>query len=171
MGEGVLICPGAAIFTTATRGGYGFCREHHFRRPMIFGAVLREDFGSDLNAWHRPGDTATGRLAGTEAAPPAHPFWVRGRFTRERDGEAMLVLRRRSEERRCIESDVDLSAPGGHTWRGAQVGNFCKAKAAASRIENSERGVDIRCSKGPYLHPIWVREIDDWIRRCSGGRG
>jgi hypothetical protein len=33
--------------------------------------------------------------------------------TRDRDGEAMLMLRRRFEERRCVESDVDLFELGG----------------------------------------------------------
>jgi hypothetical protein len=31
-------------------GGYGVCREHHFRRPALFGAVLREDFGPSFDA-------------------------------------------------------------------------------------------------------------------------
>jgi hypothetical protein len=35
--------------------------------------------------------------------------------TGERDGEATLMLWRRSEKRRCLESDVDVSGPGGST--------------------------------------------------------
>jgi hypothetical protein len=67
------------------------------------------------------------------------------------------VLRRRSQERRSVESDVDLSGPEGphppSIWvrgicaRGAQIWGFRKAEAAP-RIETCERGVDSRCSRG-----------------------
>jgi hypothetical protein len=32
------------------RAASGFCPEHHLRRPTLFGALLREDFGAPVHA-------------------------------------------------------------------------------------------------------------------------